>query len=125
MPPIGEFLRTSGFPDGSVHLRALALRPSALLDDDATSRHKHAEIAQLLADHPQRRFVLVGDSGERDPEVYGAIAREHPSRIDAVLIRDVTGESADAERYRLAFSGVATERWRLFVDPAALPLRWG
>ena len=78
----------------------------------------------MLADHPRRRFVLVGDSGERDPEVYGAIAREHAARIDAVLIRDVTGEPADAERYRLAFDGVARERWRLFTDPAELPLRW-
>lgn len=124
MPPLVAFLRGNAFADGSMHLRSFSLRPSALLDEEATSRHKHAEIAQLLADHPRRRFVLVGDSGERDPEVYGAIAREQPSRIAAVLIRDVTGEPFDAERYRLAFSGVATERWRLFADPVALPLRW-
>ncbi len=124
MPPLLAFLRGNAFADGSMHLRSFSLRPSALLDDEATSRHKHAEITQLLADHPRRRFVLVGDSGERDPEVYGQVAREQPSRIAAVLIRDVTGEPADAERYQLAFSGVATERWRLFTDAAALPLRW-
>jgi phosphatidate phosphatase APP1 len=124
MPPLLAFLRGNAFADGSMHLRSFSLRPSALLDDEATSRHKHAEITQLLADHPRRRFVLVGDSGERDPEVYGQVAREQPSRIAAVLIRDVTDEPADAERYQLAFSGVATERWRLFTDPAALPLRW-
>jgi Uncharacterized conserved protein (DUF2183) len=123
MPPLLAFLRDNAFADGSMHLRDFSLRPSALLDDEATSRHKHAEITQLLADHPRRRFVLVGDSGERDPEVYGQVAREQPSRIAAVLIRDVTGEPADAERYRAAFSGVAAERWRLFTDPATLPLR--
>jgi phosphatidate phosphatase APP1 len=124
LPPLVSFLRGNAFADGSLHLRSFSLRPSALLDDEATSRHKHAEIAQLLADHPRRRFVLVGDSGERDPEVYGEIAREQPSRIAAVLIRDVTNEPADAERYRAAFSGVAFERWRLFSDPVSLPLRW-
>lgn len=124
MPPLADFLRSASFPEGSVHLRAFSFKPSALLDADATSRHKQAEIAQLLADHPRRRFVLIGDSGERDPETYGAVARQHPTRIAAVLIRDVTGESADAERYRLAFDGVAPERWRLFTDPATLPLRW-
>jgi Uncharacterized conserved protein (DUF2183) len=124
MPPLLAFLRSNAFADGSLHLRSFSLRPSALLDDEATSRHKHAEIAQLLADHPRRRFVLVGDSGERDPEVYGAVAREQPSRIAAVLIRDVTHEPADALRYQTAFSGVAAERWRLFTDPVALPLRW-
>lgn len=124
MPPLAEFLPSANFPAGSVHLRAFSLKPSALFDADATSRHKQAEIAQLLADHPRRRFVLVGDSGERDPETFGAVVRKHPSRIAAVLIRDVTGESANAERYRVAFDGVAPERWRLFTDPAALPLRW-
>lgn len=125
MPPLADFLRGAAFPEGSVHLRAFSFNPSALLDADATSRHKQAEIAQLLADHPRRRFVLVGDSGERDPETFGSVLRNHPTRIAAVLIRDVTGEGADAERYRLAFDGVAPERWRLFTDPAALPLRWG
>jgi Uncharacterized conserved protein (DUF2183) len=124
LPPLVAFLRGNAFADGSLHLRSFSLRPSALLDDEATSRHKHAEIAQLLADHPRRRFVLVGDSGERDPEVYGEIAREQAARIAAVLIRDVTGEPAEAERYRTAFSNVAAERWRLFTDPVSLPLRW-
>jgi Uncharacterized conserved protein (DUF2183) len=124
LPPLGEFLRREGFPDGSVHLRAFSFNPAALLDADATSRHKHAEIMQLLADHPRRRFVLIGDSGERDPEVYGALAREQPSRIAHVLIRDVTGDRADGDRYRQAFAGVAPERWRLFTEPNALPLRW-
>jgi Uncharacterized conserved protein (DUF2183) len=124
MPPMGAFLRSNGFPDGSVHLRAFSFDPAALLDGEATSRHKHAEITQWLADHPQRRFVLVGDSGERDPEVYGALAREHPSRIAAVLIRDVTGDRTDGDRYRQAFDGVAAERWRLFTDPATLPRHW-
>ncbi len=124
LPPLVAFLRGNAFADGSLHLRSFSLRPSALLDDEATSRHKHAEIAQLLADHPRRRFVLVGDSGERDPEVYGEIAREQPLRIEAVLIRDVTNEPADAERYQLAFRAVPAQRWRLFADPAALPLRW-
>ena len=125
MPPLLAFLRIRGFPDGSMHLRTFSLHPSALFDDEATSRHKHAEITQLLIDYPRRRFVFVGDSGEHDPEVYGQVAREHPSRIEAVLIRDVTGEPAEAERYRLAFAAVPSARWRLFTDPATLPLRWG
>jgi phosphatidate phosphatase APP1 len=124
MPPLGAFLRSAGFPEGSVHLRAFSFSPAAMLDADATLRHKQAEITQLLTDHPRRRFVLVGDSGERDPEVYGPIARAHAARIAAVLIRDVTGDAADSERYRQAFEGVPAERWRLFTDPASLPLRW-
>jgi hypothetical protein len=124
MPPLADFVRTKNFPDGSVHLRAFSFNPAALLDTDATSRHKQAEIAQLLADHPRRRFVLVGDSGERDPETYGAIAREHPSRIAEILIRDASGEDAAAPRYAQAFADLPRQRWRLFTDPATLPVRW-
>lgn len=124
MPALASFVGGNGFPAGSMHLRAFAFKPAALLDDDATSRHKRAEIAQLLRDHPRRRFVLVGDSGERDPEVYGAMAREHPSRIAAVLIRNASDEDGDAPRYAQAFAGVARERWQVFTDPAALPSRW-
>jgi Uncharacterized conserved protein (DUF2183) len=123
-PALLAFLREAGLPEGSLHPRALSLHPAALLDHEATTRHKHAEIAQLLADHPRRRFVLVGDSGERDPEVYGAVAREQAARIAAVLIRDVSGEAADSARYRQAFDAVAPERWRLFTDPATLPTFW-
>lgn len=124
MPALAAFIRGSEFPAGSVHLRALAFTPAALLDPDATSRHKQAEIAQLLADHPRRRFVLVGDSGERDPETYGAIARQHPTRVAALLIRNVSDEDAAAPRYAQAFAGVARERWQVFTDPAALPSDW-
>lgn len=121
VPALLAFMRDAGLPDGSLHPRALSLHPVALLDDEATTRHKHAEISQLLADHPQRRFVLVGDSGERDPEIYGAVAREHAARIAAVLIRDVSDEGAESARYAQAFAGVSAERWRVFVDPVTLP----
>jgi hypothetical protein len=124
-PPLLAFMGESGLPDGSLHLRVLSLRPASLFDAGATARHKQATIAQLLAEHPRRRFLLVGDSGERDPEVYGELARAHPQRIVAVLIRDVTGERADAARYADAFAGVPAERWRVFADPAVLPDRFG
>jgi phosphatidate phosphatase APP1 len=35
------------------------------------------------------RFVLLGDSGEKDPEIYADVVREHPGRILAVYIREV------------------------------------
>ncbi len=41
--------------------------------------------------------MLIGDSGQKDPEVYGTIVREHPGRIRAVYIRDVTGARRDRE----------------------------
>ena len=31
--------------------------------------------------------MLIGDSGQADPEIYATLAREHPDRIRAVYIR--------------------------------------
>lgn len=118
------FLREHAFPAGSLHLRAFSLQPQALMSKNASSAHKHATIERLLADQPRRRFVLIGDSGEHDPEIYGAIARRHPERIAAILVRDVTGDRADSERYARALVGVPQERWSIFDDPARLPRRW-
>jgi phosphatidate phosphatase APP1 len=51
-------------------------------------------IETILADLPSVRFVLSGDDGERDPEVFKAIRERYPSRIDAIYIRRVSGDPA-------------------------------
>ncbi len=42
--------------------------------------------------------VLVGDSGEKDPEVYEQIREEFPGRVKAIYIRDA-GRTEDKERF--------------------------
>ena len=42
-----------------------------------------------MNDFPERKFILVGDSGEADLEVYTDIVLEHPGRLLGVFIRDV------------------------------------
>jgi len=51
---------------------------------------KFVYIRELLKDFPQRNFILIGDTGEMDPEIYTTIAREHPNQIVRIFIRDVT-----------------------------------
>jgi hypothetical protein len=36
--------------------------------------------------------VLIGDSGQHDPEIYAQIVREHPGRVEAVYIRNVSND---------------------------------
>lgn len=75
----------------------------------------------MLNDFPRRCFVLVGDSAEQDPEIYGELARANPERIAAIFIRDVTGEPVDAPRYAQALRGLPAGRSTLFTDPDGLP----
>lgn len=64
-----------------------------------------------------RTLVLVGDSGEIDPEIYGFIARKYPKRIHRIFIRAVKGEKSDDKRFAKAFEGIPNEKWSIFTKP--------
>lgn len=50
-------------------------------------------------------FILVGDSGEQDLELYLSIARARPLQVSAILIRDITS----AHRYGQTISAMSTD----------------
>lgn len=59
--------------------------------------HKRAVIGRMLALYHDLPFVLIGDSGQHDPEVYRQIVAEHPGRVVAVYIRNVSRDSGRIE----------------------------
>lgn len=119
--PLSAFLSQSGFPKGSFHLRSFRLKDSSFLNLFASAEvFKIPAIEEILGTWPQRRFVLVGDSGEKDPEVYGEMARRHPDQITAIMIQNVTDEPRGSTRMAHAFENVPDERWVLFHDAAEL-----
>jgi len=122
LPALADFLRDAGFPPGSMHLRESTTWRTVIPGNGESRAHKLAAIERLLEDFPLRRFLLIGDSGDLDPEIYGEVARTRPERVEGVVIRDVTGEGRDAARYAAAFEGVAPERWHIFRDGGAWPL---
>jgi len=121
---LARFLDEAGFPVGSMHLRPFDLGHQVLkwLFRDRTVEHKLAAIEAVLADFPRRRFVLVGDSTEHDPEVYGRVARRHPEQIARIFVRDVAPRPLTAERAAEAFADLPAGLWSTFTDPAALRL---
>lgn len=125
-PALHAFLQEAGFPNGSFHLKLFRLKDeTALAMFDSPLATKVATISGILTTYPQRKFILVGDSGEKDPEVYAQIYREFPAQIQHIYIRNVTREAAEAPRYRQTFQGIAAAQWTLFTDPATLPRQPG
>ncbi|MFP2907011.1 App1 family protein [Pyxidicoccus sp. 3LFB2] len=90
------FFEVQDVPHGPLFLTDISLiepKSKAL----GEGQDKLTRIRKLLAAYPTLPFVLIGDSGQQDPEVYGTIVREHPGRIRAVYIRDVTSHRRDQE----------------------------
>ncbi len=113
--PLAAFLSSAGYPAGTFHLRNLRLKDLSAVELLASpGKAKQMAIERILQTFPRREFILVGDSGEQDPEIYGAMAAQHTEQVARIVIRDVTGEPADRERYRQAFAAVPPERWMIF-----------
>ncbi|CAM2070535.1 DUF2183 domain-containing protein [Sulfidibacter corallicola] len=98
-PDLAEFIRSNRFPLGVFFLRPLRVKDRTFyhfLFEDKIA-YKRERILNLYRDFPTKKFLLVGDSGEKDPEVYGEIAARYPKRTLAILIRQVR-EKPDPDR---------------------------
>jgi len=116
--PLQEFVRNTGFPWATMNLKDVRFRDETLFNlFKKGTETKPAQIEPNLQRYPQRQFILIGDSGEQDPEVYGDIARRYPSQICRILIRNVDNSAAEDARYKLAFTSVARSKWQLFDQP--------
>jgi len=81
-----EFLSVQRIPLGPLLLRDWGMKPRPT----SSAAHKLDRIEQILVMYPRMRFVLIGDSGEADPEIYRTIVARHPERILGAYIRNVT-----------------------------------
>jgi phosphatidate phosphatase APP1 len=118
---LSEFLHKEGFPPGSFHLKMFRLKDSSALNMLRSQRgYKSAAIERILADFPHRRFILVGDSSEEDPEIYAGAARKHGEQVLRIFIRRADASDDDPDRFRAAFEGLPPDRWQVFRDPQEL-----
>ena len=79
--PLLEFLQHQQLPAGPLLLRDYGLR--------MRKDHKTTAIVNILATYPTLRFILIGDSGEQDPEIYTAILSRFPERVRVIYIRSI------------------------------------
>jgi hypothetical protein len=99
-----QFLITeTGFPEGTFHMKSLRknlfdrdswhdIRNFVIAGESVTLEQKIEQITALMLNLPRRKFILIGDSGEKDPEVYRAMVGLFPGQVKEIRIRDVLGE---------------------------------
>jgi len=89
-----DYMDINRIPHGPMFLQDWGLDETKLILASHTD-HKMKQIASIVEYFPQLKFVLIGDSGQHDPEVYLQVIRSHRGRVLAAFIRDVTPDVRD------------------------------
>ncbi|KIW06179.1 hypothetical protein, variant [Verruconis gallopava] len=87
-PVLQKYFELTRLPAGSFHLKQYSGMLQGIFEPVA--ERKKSTLDRIASDFPERHFILVGDSGEADLEVYLDFVAENPGRVLAILIRDVT-----------------------------------
>jgi phosphatidate phosphatase APP1 len=93
--PLVEFMRVQGIPRGPLFLKDYG--DHTLFESHDHQSHKLASIERILQTYPQLQFILIGDSGEQDPEIYSQVVSLHPERIRVIYIRNVNPDPSRIE----------------------------
>lgn len=99
MPTLSQFI-DDHYPKGLLKLRQSTAWDQVIASKSESIAHKTSSITQLLEAYPNKKLILLGDSGENDPEIYLDLHRTYPDRIEAIYIRNVTNEAKDSPRYQ-------------------------
>jgi phosphatidate phosphatase APP1 len=128
--PFLRQFRDKHYPNGPLMLRDASwqnlggLIASLQAESDVFS-YKMDRLDELHAWFPQRRFFLIGDDAQADPEVYAEAVRNWGGWFGGVFIRRALGmgmEEGDErrdgdQRFEKAFEGLERRIWHLFTEP--------
>lgn len=98
---------------GSIKLRSYAGRSLFNGFLSAPAARKRQGVMDILNSFPESQFILVGDSGEQDMELYATVAMERPQQILAVFIRDARSppDGEQLQRIEDPIGAAAHTRW--------------
>lgn len=84
-----EFCQVQGIPKGPFLLRDSRL-DQFKFKTSLHKGHKMKQVKKIMDMYPYKEFILIGDSGQKDPEIYLDVARTYPGRVKTIYIRDVS-----------------------------------
>lgn len=87
-PTLTRFLRRKGYPNGPLLLTDWG--PTNTGWFRSGQEHKRGQLARLAREFPEMNWILVGDDGQHDPAIYGDFATDHPRRVEAIAIRQLS-----------------------------------
>ena len=114
---LADYLLRQKFPKGLLVLRDLNInqRKSSQIE----FQNKYKEIVFIYNTFEDKKFILVGDSGERDPEVYAKVAQQRRTQIAGVAIRRVPSRRSKQKvesALKILAQAVPSDRLRVFTS---------
>lgn len=87
-PTLARFLSRNMYPSG-----ALLLTDWGLTQDRwfrSGQEHKHRNLERLAKEFPDMRWLLIGDNGQHDEQIYSGFAQENADKVAAIAIRQLS-----------------------------------
>jgi phosphatidate phosphatase APP1 len=94
-----EFFQINDIPDGPIFLRDWGFEAQSMLAEN-NRKYKLDAIYNILDSFPDLKFILIGDSGEEDPEIYTQVIQTYSQRILGIYIRDVKHDAKRGDEIR-------------------------
>lgn len=114
---LSKFFLDEKFPESIYFMKDIRLKDWSVLNlFESPDNYKIQKIEPILKEWKNVKFILVGDSGEKDPEAYATLFRKYPDQIKKIYIRVAYDENLE-ERIKRVFSGIEKDKYFFFKDP--------
>ncbi len=110
-----EFLKKQKIPLGPLFLKDFGTHTVFQASEHQT--HKLENIRKVLEMYPQMSFILIGDDGEQDPEIYRRIVKEYPQKIRQIYIRKTVEEPENADEIEKLINEVKDSGSQIIFAP--------
>lgn len=91
-PTLTRFLSRNLYPPGAILLTDWGPTHDRLFRNGR--EHKEQSLRRLASEFPHIKWLLVGDDGQHDEQIYGAFAQENPESVAAIAIRRLSPSEA-------------------------------
>ena len=111
-----QFFEASGFPQTAYYMKDFRLKDSDFFNlFEKPEEYKYNTIEPILNEWKKVKFILVGDSGEKDPEAYARLALKYQNQVSQIFIRIAYEENLD-DRIAKVFEKIPKSKYRFFKN---------
>ncbi|MCB1176897.1 MAG: App1 family protein [Leptospiraceae bacterium] len=115
-----KFINDFGFPTGLFGLKEFRLKDRNFFNlFKSPEKYKINRIEPIIKRFSNQKYILIGDSGEKDPWIYHHLYQKYPDKIQFIFLRNAYPESNNKDIIDL-YKDVPEEKWKLFINPLEL-----